>query len=77
VERDGPLATEAAGRGALLVVRLYGGNGGPVLARVRAVRDLVLADEVQHTTTDLADLERFVTVWLEAAFTDMGELRHN
>jgi hypothetical protein len=77
VERDGPLASEAAGRGALLVVRLYGGNGDPVLARVRTVRDLALADEVQHTTNDLADLERFVITWLARAFTDLGELRHN
>jgi hypothetical protein len=66
-----------AGRGALLVVRFYGGGGEPVFARVRTVRDLVLADEEVHTTKDLADLQRFVGVWLARAFTDLGELRHN
>jgi hypothetical protein len=76
VERDGPLASEVAGRGALLVVRLYGGDGDPVFARVRTVRDLALADEVVHTTRDLAELESFVAVWLARAFTDLGELRH-
>lgn len=77
MERDGPLASEAAGRGALLVIRLYGGDGAPVFARVRSVRDLLLADEMVHTTSELADLERFVVAWLAQAFTDLGELRHN
>jgi hypothetical protein len=77
VERDGPPAPEVAGRGALLVVRLYGGGGQPVFARVRTVRDLALADEMLHTTNDPADLQRFVAAWLARSFTDLGELRHN
>jgi hypothetical protein len=53
---------------ALLVIRLLRGADGLVLARVRCLVDPERGEEEVFTTTDDAELLRFVGVWIGRAF---------